>query len=357
MIDTSSAKRDITLKEFILKARGLLKYLWIKWYYILLAGILGAIFGFFYAQSQKQIFTATTTFVLESGDNSTGGMSQMAGLAALAGVNLNQSGGGIFQGENLFELYRSRKMIERTLLLSSPSDSSLLLLDRYFMLHNDKKRWKEQNPKLLQIDFRQRGKGDLLRARDSILQTVIKDINLNNLNVGKLDKKSGLIKIDVHSINETFSKEFNESLVSEVNRFYINTKTKKSLENIRILQYKTDSVRAIMNGDISIAASVGDATPNLNPTRLAQRLIPTQRSQFSAETNKAILAQLVQNLEMSKMSLLRESPLIEVVDEPIYPLPFIKLSRLKIALLVGIGAAFLCVGVLLGKKLFRHILS
>lgn len=350
-------KQDVTLKEFILKIHDWFKYLLSKWYVLIIAGVVGAALGFFYASFRKSIYTATTTFVLESGDNSSGGMSQMAGLAALAGVNLNQSGGGIFQGENLFELYRSRKMIERTLLLSSPSDSSLLLLDRYFMLHNDKERWKKQNPKLLQIDFRQHITGELVRSRDSILQTVIKDINLNNLNVGKLDKKSGLIKIDVHSIDEKFSKEFNQSLVSEVNRFYINTKTKKSLENIRILQYKTDSVRAIMNGDISIAASVNDATPNLNPTRLAQRLIPTQRSQFSAETNKAILAQLVQNLEMSKMSLLRESPLIEVVDEPIYPLPFAKLSRIKITLLVGMGAALLCVCVLLGKKLFRHILS
>lgn len=353
----SNTRSDITLKELILKIQCWLKYLLSKWYIVIIAGLLGAIFGFFYAQSQRKIFTATTTFVLESGDNSGTGSSQMAGLAALAGVNLNQSGGGIFQGENLFELYRSRKMIERTLLLPSPTDSSLLLLDRYFMLHNDKEKWKKQNPKLLKIDFRKENTDDGLRSRDSILQKAVQDINLYNLNVGKLDKKSGLFKIDVHSSNEIFSKEFNEALVSEVNQFYVNTKTKKSLENIRILQYKTDSVRAVMNGDISIAASVTDATPNLNPTRLAQRLIPTQRSQFSAETNKAILGQLVQNLEMSKMSLLREAPLIQVVDEPVYPLLFTKSSRIKIALLGGISAAFLCMFFLLGTKLFRHIMS
>jgi len=357
MIDMSNTRPDITLKEFILKIRSWLKYLFSKWYIILITGFLGGVSGFFYAQSQKKIFTATTTFVLESGDNNGNGVSQMAGLAALAGVNLSQSGGGIFQGENLFELYKSRKMIERTLLLPSPTDSSLLLLDRYFMFHNDKERWKEQNPKLLEIDFRKNISGGLLRSRDSILQKVIQDINLFNLNVGKLDKKSGLIKIDVHSPNEVFSKEFNEALVSEVNHFYVNTKTKKSLENIRILQYKTDSVRAVMNGDISIAASVSDATPNLNPTRLAQRLVPTQRSQFSAETNKTILGQLVQNLEMSKMSLLREAPLIQVVDEPVYPLLFAKLSRIKTTMLGAIAAVFLCIFFLLGTKLLRHIMS
>lgn len=138
-----------------------------------------------------------------------------------------------------------------------------------------------------------------------------------------------IIKIDVKSENEVFAKEFNEALVMEVNEFYIQTKTKKSLDNIVILQHKTDSVRAVMNGAISSAAIIVDATPNLNLTKQAQRIVPSQRSQFSAETNKAILGQLVQNLEMSKMALMKEAPLIQKVDEPIYPLSVERIGKLK----------------------------
>ncbi len=356
-MDGKNNSEKISLKEILLKVAALFSYLFSKWYIILIVSILGAMLGFFYAKMQTPTFRSTTTFVLESGESGGGGIGQVAGLAALAGVDLGQTGGGIFQGDNLFELYRSRKMIESTLLQPSVSDSSILLLDRYLELTKEREMWKKSNPELLKIDFLKDLNSKNIRLRDSILQRTVQDINRNNLEVGKLDKKSSIIKVDVLSQDEVFSKEFNEALVGQVNNFYIKTKTKKSLNNIQILQQKTDSVRAVMNGAISASAVVADATPNLNPTRQSQRLIPTQRSQFSAETNRAILGQLVQNLEMSKMALLKETPLIQVVDQPIYPLHVIKASKLKGLIVGGFLASFICIVTLLGIKSFRDLMA
>lgn len=347
---------EMSLKEFILKTKSWFKYLFSKWYIWIIAGLLGAITGFLYAKYRTIEYTATTTFVLETGENTGGGLGQMAGLAALAGIDLGGSGGGIFQGDNLFELYKSRKMIEAVLLHQSSSDSSLTLMDRYISMEKLKDKWKAKKPELVQLDFSKKIPTDLQRDRDSILQSVVKDINKNNLIVGKLDKKSGLIKVDVKSTDELFSKEFNEVLVAQVNEFYIKTKTKKSMDNIEILQRKTDSVRAVMNGNISTAAIAVDATPNLNPTRQAQRLVPTQRSQFSAETNRAILGQLVQNLEMSKMALMKEAPLIEKVDEPVLPLSDDKIGKLKTAILGGILFGFFAVCGLILRKVYINVI-
>lgn len=348
---------EISLKKLILRGQYWTKYLLSKWYILIISVVIGGSIGFFYAKSKKPMYTATTTFVLESGEGASGGMGQMAGLAALAGLDLGQSGGSIFQGDNLYELYKSRKMIEAVLLLPSESDSSTLLINRYFDTNEEKKGWKKNQPELLKINFAKVVPNELLRARDSILQKVVQDININNLVVAKLDKKSAIIKVDVKSTNEIFSKEFNEALVSEVNDFYVKTKTKKSLANIEILQHKTDSVRAVMNGSIVASASVIDATPNLNPTRQAQRLIPTQRSQFSAETNKAILGQLVQNLEMSKMALLKEAPLIQKLDEPIYPLKVDVLSKTKAMVIGALFFVFFVTIFLLVVRFFKNMFS
>lgn len=323
---------EISLKELILKMQDWFKYLFSKWYILLIAGFIGGGIGFIYAMCKKPMYIATTTFVLESGDKG-GSLGQYAGMAAMVGIDLGGSSGGIFQGDNLLNLYRSRKMIEAALLQSSVSDSSKLLIDRFFEINNTRNIWREKAPTLLKIDFKKKDLGSLQRSRDSIVYNVVALINKNNLEVGTLDKKSSIIKAEVKSEDEVFSKEFNEAIVNEVNSFYIQTKTKKSLNNIDILQHKTDSVRAVMNGSISAAASVFDATPNLNPTRQAQRVVPTQRSQFSAETNKAILGQLVQNLEMSKLTLMKESPLIEKLDEPIFPLKKEVASKIKFCLL------------------------
>ena len=356
-MDRKNNEEVISFRDLLLGFKGWMRYILSKWYFFIIAVLIGGSIGYFYAKSQKPTYTASTTFVLESGEGGGNSGGQIAGLAALAGVNLGSSGGDIFQGDNLFELYKSRKMIEATLLLPSPSDSSILIWDRYLTMIDARKRWKAQQPALLELDLKKTVPAQLIRSRDSLLQKAVLDINKDYLAVGKLDKKSSLIKVDVNSTDEIFSKEFNEALVAQVNDFYVKTKTKKSLDNIAILQQKTDSVRSVMNGNIATSAVTIDVTPNLNPTRQAQRLIPTQRSQFSAETNKVILGQMVQNLELSKMALMKESPLIQKVDEPIFPLLVERPSGLKTAIIFAFAAAFLTFVVLVIKRWYTEILK
>lgn len=145
--------------------------------------------------------------------------------------------------------------------------------------------------------------------------------------------------------------------MKNVNDFYVQTKTKKSLDNVAILQHKTDSVRAVMNGAIYRAVAITDATPNINPTRQIERIAPIQKSQFSAETNKSILGSLVQNLEMAKMTLLKETPLIQVIDEPVYPLQKKIIGKFKGAIIGGVIVAFISLIILLVKYIFKQILN
>jgi hypothetical protein len=46
-------------------------------------------------------------------------------------------------------------------------------------------------------------------------------------------------------------KYFTEALVKEVSDFYIDTKSKKSRENMLILERQTDSIRRELNGAIT----------------------------------------------------------------------------------------------------------
>ena len=112
-----------------------------------------------------------------------------------------------------------------------------------------------------------------------------------------------------------------------------------------------------MNGAIYTAAAALDATPNLNPSKLIQRNVPTQKAQFSAEANKAILTNFIQSLELGKISLLKETPLIQTIDVPIYPLEKTKLGRLKGAIVGGILASMLVTVFLLIKIFLKRTLS
>lgn len=352
-------RQNISLKELFYIARDWFVFLLRNWVLLCALVIIGGGLGFWYASIKKPVYTATTTFVLEEEKNSSSGLGSLAGLASMAGVDINAGGGGIFQGDNIIELYKSRRMVEKTLLTSVVYNGKReMLINKYIEFHHLRDKWgKGSAANALRFDTTDYHSIKTIRLRDSIMGNIVGDITKNCLNVAKPDKKLSIIVADVKSEDEFFSKNFNEQIVKNVNDFYVQTKTKKSLYNVKILQQKTDSVRAVMNGAIYSSASVADATPNLNPTRQIQRIAPMQKSQFSAETNKAILSSLVQNLEMAKISLRKDAPLIQVVDEPVYPLAKKSFGKLKGLVLGGFLFGFIGAVILTLKRFFSTFSS
>jgi hypothetical protein len=347
---------EISLKLIILQVKYWWRFLLSKGLPIFLGALLFGSIGFGYAYLKKPIYIATTTFVLEDGDKQ-GGLGGLGGLASMAGIEIGGAGG-LFQGDNIIELYKSRTMIEKSLFSPLPSDSSKLIIDKFIEFNDLRKKWAE-NPALNGIQFGDNAVKDnkTNRLRDSLLGFIVEDINKNYLSVEKPDKKLNIIKAEVKSSNELFSEAFNNAIVANVNEFYIDTKTKKSIQNIKILEEKRDSVNRVMNGAIYSSANVLDATPNLNPTRLSQRVAPVQKAEFLAETNKTILASLVQNLELSKMSLLKETPLIQVIDGPVFPLKIERMGMLKSLVIGGLLGAFLVCAYLIIKRIIKQITS
>src|SRR4051812_15344721 len=108
-------KSEISLKELLQKGKEWWNYLFSQWKIILIAVVIGAALGLAYAFSKKPIYTATLSFALED-EKSGGGLGSALGLASSFGFDLGGSGGSIFTGSNLTELFKSRSMVERTLL-------------------------------------------------------------------------------------------------------------------------------------------------------------------------------------------------------------------------------------------------
>ncbi len=353
-----TADTEITAKELIINIKDWFFYLLPKWWLILLLGIVGAFVGLMYASSKRPLYTATTTFVLEGADGK-GGLSQYAGVAAMVGIDLGGAASGLFQGDNILELYKSRRMLSQALLTKVHPDSTELLIERYINYNGLREGWSEK-PELLALDFSQNPKtlsAESLRGRDSLLTQFVNSINKNLLRVEKPDQKLSIITVEVTSPDEVFSKTFNENLVRQVNEFYIQTKTKKSVDNIAILEDKVDSVRSVMMGAIYSAARASDETPNLNPTRQVQRIAPTQEAQFSAEANRLILSQLIQNLELTKMALLQEQPLIQLIDQPVYPLKRDQLRKSKGIVMGGFFFGLITALFLMVQRWYRRVIA
>lgn len=346
--------QEISLKDLILKTGAWFKYLSTKKLFIIAACVLGVILGFVYSLLKKPVYTAVNSFVIEEsgGGGAAAGLGQYAGIASMVGLDLG-GGGGIFQGDNLLELYKSRRMIQKALLSDVDiNNKKELLINRYIAFNKLHNKWKEEG--LGDVSFE--GNKPFTRLQDSLIGTIVFKINQDYLNVSKPDKKLSIINVKVTAKDELFAKLFNDEVVATVNEFYVQSKTKKSLENVTILQNQTDSVRNVLNGAIFSGAAVSDATPNLNPTRQILRA-PIQRSQLNAEANKAMLAQLLQNLELSKISLRKETPLIQIIDNSVFPLDKVEIKSGKAMFIGGFLGVLLMVIALSLRRLFKSVLA
>jgi uncharacterized protein involved in exopolysaccharide biosynthesis len=347
---------EISLKELILKMKDWYRYLVSKWIVLVAAGIIGATIGVGYAFMQKLTYTASLSFALEDEKSGGGGLSGALGLASSLGIDLGTSAGGAFSGANLIELMKSRKIVEKALLNPITVNGKTQSLAQYYINFNElNKNW-SQNPVLKNIVFAvdaDRSKYTL--QQDSILGNLYTSIS-SVLTVAQKDKKISIINIEVKSTDELFSKVFTESIAKEVSGYYIEIKSKKARQNMEILQRQTDSIRAELNGAITGVASAADNTFGLNPAMMVRKT-PGTRRQVDVQANTAILTQLVTNLEMAKVSLRKETPLIQVIDKPILPLKKEKVGKLRSLILGGFLAVFFTALALIFKKLFAGILA
>jgi uncharacterized protein involved in exopolysaccharide biosynthesis len=346
---------EISLKELIQKIQEWIAYLKTQWKLVIGIAALGGIIGFVYASFQKPNYLATTTFVLE--EDKGGGMGGAMGLASSFGFDLGGGGGGLFTSSNIIELMKSRLVVEKTLLNPvQVAGKEISLADYYIQINKLNEGWSKK-PVLANINFpvnADRTKFSL--EQDSVLYGISSGLTKNNLVIAQKDKKVSIISLTVKTENELFSKLFCEQLLRETSDFYIETKSKKSRLNVDILQHQADSIRAELNSAITGVATASDNVYNLNPALNVKRT-PSTRRQVDVQANTAILTQLVAQLELSKVSLRKETPLVQLIDRPILPLQKEKLGRLKSLILGGFLSGFLTVLYLVFGQLYRKMVA
>jgi uncharacterized protein involved in exopolysaccharide biosynthesis len=346
---------EITLKELLEKGKEWYSYLLSQWKIIVLAGILGAALGLAYSISKKPIYTATLSFALE--DEKGGGMSGALGLASSLGFDLGGgSGGGAFSGANLTELFKSRTMVEQTLIQPVlVGTDTISLAEFYIRMQGWRKKWQEKT-KLKAIQFPPLTKRQYFtRVHDSIMGKIYENLTKTSLTVAQKDKKVSIISIDVKSENEAFAKAFSETLAKQVSDFYVDTKSKKARINMAILQKQTDSIRAELNGAITGVAVANDNTFMLNPALNVNRA-PSAKRQIDVQANTAILTELIKQVELAKVTLRKETPLIQVIDRPILPLPKDRFGKAKGILFGSVLAGFLTIFGLTIRRIFKELI-
>lgn len=350
----ANQEEEVSLKELILKIQEWIKYLFSKWLLILVLGILGAGLGLTYSYFKKPDYVANLSFVLE--DNKSGGLGGYAGLASQFGIDLGSaSGSGVFAGDNIIEFLRSRLMVERTLLSSFiVNNKPESLADLYIEVNELREKWaKRTDLKDLHFPVNADRKNFTIQ-QDSLLNEIYLSIIKSNLSVTKPDKKLSFINVRFISKDEKFAKYFTERLVKEATDFYVQTKTKRSKTNVDKLQEKADSIEQLLNRKTYSAAASQDL--NLNPSRNMAR-VSTELVTRDKVVLQTMYAEVVKNLELSRMSMAQETPLIQIVDTPILPLKKERFGKLKGLILGGIIAGLITISCLFIYRFYKKVMA
>ena len=320
---------EISLKELIQKIQEWIAYLKTQWKLIIGIAALGGILGFGYAYRQPITYKAVLTFALEE-DKGGSALGGAMGLASSFGFDIGGSAGGAFSGPNLIELMKSRKLIEKVLLSPIQVDGKIISIAEYYIeINKIRASWKKnidsKSIQFLPYDDR----NEYTIEQDSILNGIFKYlISPNKLNIYQKDKKISITSIEVINEDEKFAKIFCESIAKEISNLYTEIKSKKARINMEILQFQTDSIRAELNNAITGVATASDNVFNLNSAMNIKKTSSSKR-QVDVQANTAILTQLVGQLELAKVSLRKETPLIQIIDPPILPLEKDEVSKLK----------------------------
>lgn len=346
-------EEELTIRDIINKINYWYSYLFKKLKYIILFSIVGSILGLTFSIFKKPIYTATLTFALEE-KTTDGGLTS---IASQFGLNIGSgSNGGAFAGDNIIELLKSRLLIENTLLTKVKIyGKEDYLLNRYIQFNELSKAWSEsEDLGLKKISYLDNNREKFSLKQDSVLGEIQKNILENYLSVSKVDKKLNLVSVKISSKDELFAKLFCENLVKNVSDFYIKTKTSKSKANISLLEFRVDSVRKELNNAMYGRAIISDQNLSLVRQKAA---VPRIQQEMRVQMLSAMYGELIKNLEFSKLTLMREEPLIQVIDKPILPLEKDRLGKFKGIILGGILFGFLSLIYFILKKVIQDLLE
>jgi len=335
-----------TIKYSELKAVILrfLNYFISQYKLILYITLITSALGLLYGKLQPSAYKATATFIVE--DKSGKGGGGLSGLASQFGIDvggLTGGGAGLFDGDNILEIIKSRSIIEKVLLTKMEEPSSLkgqTIADYYIQINNLAPAFESKNINVKSLNFASLTDGAKHTIQqDSILYILFSRIN-KDISVDKKNKKSTIITLEVVSGDQVFSKTFVEELLKQTSELYIDIKTGNLSRSISKIQQKADSLQNSLTGIYQKSFQAENATKLYNVNSSLR--INTSQTEIAARdktVSSTLYGEVVKNLETLKLSLINQTPVIQVLDTPKYPL-FDQRTPARYSLIIGFAIGF-----------------
>jgi len=340
---------EIQLKDILIKLSEYKTHLLKKKFIIIGFSFLFFLIGIFNAIYTETKYNAELTFVVE-GEKGGGSLGGMSGIASQFGFDIGGSESATFSQSNILELLKSRGVIVSALMQSSKLNGKEdLLIEHYLELNKMKESWL-QDEDFEGVSFHV----NKSVAHDSISGVVWASVIENKLIVEMESDEANIINLSYSSIDDEFAKSFVETLINEMSKMYITHQTAQANNTLDFLQNRSDSVFAELELAEEDFARIKDINQRI--VKASGRLKELQLMR-RVEVLNAMYLEIVKNLELSKITLLNQTPIINIIDKPVLPLEEENPSKTLAGLLGGFIGGFLSVCFFIFRKLFKDALS
>jgi uncharacterized protein involved in exopolysaccharide biosynthesis len=341
---SNTPQQTIKYPELKVLVGQFFKYALSQYKLFLIVCTITATLGLVYGKLQPHTYKATSTFIVEDKSGSRGG--GLSGLASQFGIDvggLTGGGAGLFDGDNILEILKSRAIIEKVLLTKIQEDipqKNTTLAEFYlsFSALGNKLNSKDISIKSLNFSSIDE-KSEHSLIQDSVLYLIYKELD-KGIIVEKKNKKSTIITLEASSTNPIFAKIFSENLLKKTSDMYIDIKTGNLSRSIERIQRKADSLESSLTGIYKKSFEIDNTLKLLNAnTGIKLNTSSSEAATRDKTVSNTLYGEVVKNLETLKLSLINQTPVIQVIDGAKYPL-FDQRTPARYFLLIGFAVGF-----------------
>ncbi|GDX51672.1 hypothetical protein LBMAG27_07190 [Bacteroidota bacterium] len=334
-INMNNEEAEISFKNIFSSLKNNFRYILRKWWILLLSIIIGGVFGYLVSVMYGVSYSSNCAFTVQGQSASSSLLNSALSLASTLGIS-GKPGSGSYDNTFFANLIKSRRIIKESLLKEEVIDGKKrLLANHYINFFKLNEKW-EGDKRLNRFNFKNNSFNKLTRLEDSVLSLVYNMILDNNFIVtASTDAPFNNAKFVSPNLN--FSKTMMKNLIENTNSYYMTEMYYMNNKSLLIAERRVDSLANAIKQLDGYVAKLKDNTNNV-----------VKQSGF-LELNDAIRNQgllniqyssAVSNFELAKVTLMTATPVLEIIDDPLFSTEVILIDPLG-AIIVGAIVLFI----------------
>jgi len=328
------------------------KIIWKEKIWVVLITLVFALGGVYYALTAREEFVSTGK-ILPEYQSKAGGLSQFAGLASLAGVDLSSAAGGgsdAVRPDLYPDVLKSTPFFLELLKIKvRTKDNKEMLFSQFydnFVLDN---KIEEKNTKI-----------NFPTSNQYIAVSYQTENNLKDLRerIGAvIDKKTGLITVTVKLPDPVVATIITDYGMNFLTNYITNYRTEKSKRDLNFLAERLDAAKGKYFNNQAKKAQYSDQY-QLSMMKLQAADLQRERIESEYKLSSSFYNTLLQKYEEAKLKVQQETPVIKVLEPPVVPNKRSEPKRAIIVLIATfLGGIFGVIFGLIRKKNYKLVIK